>query len=303
MRSKPWPAPLGHGDLVGVWAPASPPREDEVARGLQVLEGAGLRVCLASNLRAKKLYLAGGDEARLAGLHELLQAGVKALWAVRGGYGVMRLLPRIPWDQLASWGGWLVGYSDLTALHCAACRRFPRVTIHGPMVTALGRAKLATARVLAMVQGEPPKVLFRFSPRAVLRGGRACGWLVGGNLSLLASLVGTPYEPPWEGVVLAVEEVGEPGYRLDRLLTQLALAGKLERLAGVLVGGLSRCGRGEAGFRAAFAERLLELTPSRCPVVMGLPFGHLRRNLAFPVGAAVVLDTDRGTVCLEEDGD
>jgi len=286
------------GEAIGVWAPASAPRWEEVERGVEVLQRAGFAVQVAANVRQRSGYLAGDDAARLAGLSSLLAKGVRALWAVRGGYGVMRLLPQLPWEELAAWRGWLLGYSDLTALHCAAASRLPVATLHGPMVTGLGRSPEATARVLGIVQGQLPQPLFRFSPKAVLRGGKATGVLQGGNLSLLAALVGTPYEPPWEGVILALEDVGEPGYRLDRLLTQLALAGRLAGVAGVLVGRLARCGRGDAGFREAFAARLAEVFPS-CPVVFGLDFGHVRRNLAFPVGCQVLVDADRGVVRLE----
>ncbi|MGC8916331.1 MAG: S66 peptidase family protein [Thermoanaerobaculum sp.] len=296
------PPSLAPGDAVGVWAPASAPAWGEVERGVRVLRDAGFEVALAANLGRKTGYLAGSDEERLSGLEELVASGCRALWAARGGYGVMRLLPSMPWDLLASWGGFLIGYSDLTALHAAALSRLPFATFHGPMVTALGRSREATERVLAALTGRVPRELFRFGRGRILRPGKAFGPLVGGNLSLLASLVGTPYEPPWEGVVLALEDVGEPGYRLDRMLTHLALAGRLEKVAGVVVGALARCGRGEPGFRESFFRRLLEVVPERCPVVVGLPFGHVRRNLAFPVGVAVVLDTQKGMLDMEDPG-
>lgn len=298
ISGKPLPRPLAPGEVVGVWAPASAPRWDKVERGVELLRRAGFKVEVAPNVGQRRGYLAGDDAERLAGLSGLLARGVRALWAARGGYGVMRLLPQLPWEQLARWGGWLVGYSDLTALHCAALLRLPVATLHGPMVTGLGSSPAATERVLGFLQGQLPQPLFRFSPKAVLRKGRVRGVLLGGNLSLLAALVGTPYEPPWEGAILALEDVAEPGYRLDRLLTQLSLAGRLQEVAGVVVGRLARCGRGEPGFRQAFAGRLLELFPS-CPVVFGLDFGHVRRNLAFPVGCTVLLDCEQGVVGLE----
>lgn len=297
--SKPLPPPLVPGDGIGVWAPASAPRWEEVERGVEVLRRAGFEVKLAANVGTKTGYLAGSDGERLGGLSELLDSGCKALWAVRGGYGVMRLLPAIPWEVLAGWVGFLIGYSDITALHAAALERLPYATIHGPMITSLGRSAEATARVLGFLQGQVPSVLFRFSQQKVLRAGVARGFLMGGNLSLLASLVGTPFEPPWEGAVVALEDVEEPGYRLDRMLTHLALAGRWERVAAVVVGKMARCGRGEAGFREAWHRRLLEVVPAGCPVVVDLPFGHVRRNLAFPLGVGVVLDTEKGVLTME----
>ncbi len=297
--SKPLAPPLVPGDCIGVWAPASAPRWEEVERGVEVLHRAGFAVKLSFNVRTKTGYLAGTDDARLSALLQLLDAGCRALWAVRGGYGVMRLLPSIPWEVLARWQGFVIGYSDLTAFHAAAMERLFYATVHGPMITSLGRCAEATARVLDLLQGNRPPVLFRFSQRKVLRPGLATGFLMGGNLSLLASLVGTPFEPPWEGAVVALEDVGEPGYRLDRMLTHLALAGRWRQVAAVVVGKMARCGRGEAGFREVWQRRLLEVVPEGCPVVVDVPFGHVRRNLAFPVGVGVVLDTEKGVLTME----
>lgn len=297
--SKPLPPPLAPGDAIGVWAPASAPRWEEVERGVEVLRRAGFAVKLSANVQTKTGYLAGSDSERLSGLFQLLDAGCRALWAVRGGYGVMRLLPSVPWEVLARWSGFVIGYSDLTAFHAAALERLPYATVHGPMITSLGRSEEATSRLLSFLQGSWPPVLFRFGKRRVLRPGLARGFLMGGNLSLLASLVGTPFEPPWEGAVVALEDVEEPGYRLDRMLTHLALAGRWQQVAAVVVGKMARCGRGEAGFREAWYRRLLEVVPQGCPVVVDLPFGHVRRNLAFPVGVSVVLDTEKGVLTME----
>lgn len=268
--------------------------------GVAVLRAAGFEVAIAKNVTKKRGYLAGEDQERLEGLLELLETGARALWAVRGGYGVMRLLASFPWETLRSWDGWIVGYSDITALHCAALRRFPWATVHGPMVVGLGRSEAATKRILALVQGKIPQPVFRFGQKAALRDGVASGPLVGGNLSLLTSLLGTDFEPPWDGAIVALEDVGEPGYRLDRALTQLGLAGRFGRINGLVLGRFARCAAGEPESRCLLAERLLALTPESCPVVVGLPFGHVRRNLAFPLGKIVTLDTYRGVVRLEE---
>lgn len=297
--NKPLPPPLAPGDAVGVWAPASAPRWEEVERGVEVLRSAGFVVKLSANVQTKTGYLAGSDDERLLGLFQLLDAGCRALWAVRGGYGVMRLLPSVPWELLSRWGGFVIGYSDLTAFHAAALSRLPYATVHAPMIISLGRSPEATSRIVGFLQGNAPPVLFRFRKRKVLRPGLAKGFLMGGNLALLASLVGTPFEPPWDGAVVALEDVEEPGYRLDRMLTQLALAGRWQRVAAVVVGGMARCGRGEVGFREAWHRRLLEVVPEGCPVVVGLPFGHVRRNFAFPVGVSVTLDTEKGVLTME----
>lgn len=267
---------------------------------MAVLQQAGFRVLTARNVTRTRGYLAGEDQERLGGLLELLETGARALWAVRGGYGVMRLLASFPWETLRSWDGWIVGYSDITALHCAALQRFPWATVHGPMVVGLGRSEAATKRILGLVQGKIPQPVFRFGQKAVLRAGVASGPLVGGNLSLLTSLLGTDFEPPWDGAIVALEDVGEPGYRLDRALTQLGLAGRFGRVNGLVLGRFARCAAGEPESRRLLAEQLLALTPESCPVVVGLPFGHVRRNLAFPLGKIVTVDTYGGVVRLEE---
>lgn len=290
------PQPLESGDPIGVVALAGPVDITRLARGLEIIAGQGYRVVEAPNLRARQAYLAGGDEERLAGLEAVLGAGVRAVLMARGGYGTTRLLPRLPWGRLAEFGGWVVGFSDTTALHAGLAERSRFATLHAPMVTSLARHEESSRRLFAWLRGEGSVELFRFSRAHVVRGGAVRGVAIGGNLSLLASLVGTPWEPDYSGAVLFIEEVGEPGYRLDRLLTHLMQASRLERVAAVIVGGCVRCGRSEPGWRARWRAVLAEAVPSSAPVVEGLPFGHGVVNVPFPLGVEVEVDTQHGTV-------
>lgn len=275
---------------------AGPVDPERVSEGLALLRDLGFEVVPSPNLDRRTGYLAGGDDERLAGLEHLLDQDIDVLIAARGGYGTARLLPRLPWGHLAAWGGWVVGFSDVTALHAALAGRFPVATLHGPMVTTLSRDHRSTALLMAWLRGRAPGELFDLSAATVLRHGRARGPAVGGNLSVLGALEGTPYRPSYEGAVLLVEDVGEPGYRLDRVLNQLRQTEALSRVAAVLAGELCDCGRNEPGFQTRWHELLLEAAPADVPVVAGLPFGHGTVNLPFPLGGMLDVDTRRGTV-------
>lgn len=266
--------------------------------GIAWLHGAGFATVEAANTRMKAGYTAGDDAARVGGLEDLLKEGVDALWASRGGYGVMRVLPRIPWDRLGDWGGWVVGFSDVTALHAGLQGRAGLASVHGPMVGSLARHEPSAWRTVDLLLGHQPRRLMKVSAAQVVRGGRVSGRSVGGTLTMLAALSGTPYEPDYDGAVLFLEDVGEPLYRLDRLLTQLRLSSRLGKVRAVLSGRLEQCGTGERGWRARWRELLAEVAPRGAVVVEGLPFGHGLVNTPFPLGVDVVVDTVRGELVL-----
>jgi muramoyltetrapeptide carboxypeptidase len=275
---------------------ASAPTASALAGGVSWLEAAGYRVRVAGPWPRRGAYTAGTDEERAAAIHALVDSGVKALIAARGGYGVMRLLPLLDWDRLAAWGGWLVGFSDITALHAAATRRFPCASLHGPLAVTL-RRHAPSARLLGeWLAGRAPQRLFSFGERRVVRPGRARGIAVGGNLSLLAALVGTAWEPDYDGSVLFLEDVNEPGYSIDRLLTQLRLSSRLGRVKAVVAGRMARCGLGEVGWRERWPRLLAEAAPEAAVIVEGLPFGHGVANVPIPIGVEVEVDSVRGTV-------
>jgi muramoyltetrapeptide carboxypeptidase len=290
------PPPLRPGDTVGVVAMASAPSAATLGGGVAWLEKAGFRVRVAGPGARRGEYTAGKDQDRAAAVHELIDGGARALLAARGGYGVMRLLPLLDWERLAAWGGWVVGFSDVTALHAALASRFPCATLHGPLAVTLRRHP-PSARLLAdWLAGREPRRLFAFGPRRVVRAGRARGISVGGNLSLLAALVGTPWEPEYDGAVLFLEDVNEPAYSVDRLLTQLRLSSRLRRVRAVVAGRMARCGLGEAGWRERWLSLLAEAVPDAAVIVEGLPFGHGVANVPIPLGVEVEVDTARGTV-------
>jgi muramoyltetrapeptide carboxypeptidase len=287
--------PLRRGEPIGVVALSGPVTDERLDAGLAALASWGHPLVEAPNLRSRRGYLAGDDEARLAGLDVLLDRGVRTIVAARGGYGSTRLLERLPWRRLAASGVCLVGHSDLTAVIAPlAASGVPQV--HGPMVAA-GLARTSNARRLhSVLAGElVGRPLFRFREAAVVRSGAATGRAVGGNLATLAALAGTGREPDLDGAVLFLEEVNEPAYRIDRMLTQLAASARLEQVVAVVGGSLVGC-RPASTRERLWQGLLLELAPPRAVVVTGLPFGHGADNRAFPLGVPVEVDTDAGVV-------
>jgi len=280
--------PLG---VVALSGPVDPARLDD---GLQVLRSWGNPVLLASNLRDRETYLAGSDDDRLGGLLELLDRGVRTIIAARGGFGSTRLLDRLPWDRLIADEVRFVGFSDLTAILSPLASSV--VQIHGPMAAAgLDRPSNAE-RLRALLEGRlVGKTLFPIPSVCVLRHGAADGIARGGNLSLLSALMGTRWEPDFNDSVLFVEEVSEPPYRLDRLLTHLRGSASFGGVKALIGGSLHAC-RPKPECLSRWCKLLLESVPESVPVIVGMPFGHATRNLAFPVGASVEVDTRRGAL-------
>ncbi len=235
-------------------------------------------------------FLAGDDERRLKELRDaLMDPEAVALVAARGGYGATRLLDRLHVDEIRRANKWLVGFSDVTALHALWARAATR-SLHGPMVAWLGSASdLARAQWIAALEGTHPPIddLWSLGTDAV-----AEGHLVGGNLAVLAALAGTPHTPPLTGAILFLEEVGEAPYRIDRMLTTLRQAGWFDRVHGVLLGDFTACvGRHGVKVTDVLVDRLGNLG---LVVLGGAHCGHGPLNRSLPFGAHTRLDTRSG---------
>jgi muramoyltetrapeptide carboxypeptidase len=276
--------------VVRVVAPAGPLDPDRFRRGLEVLKS---RLGLVPRARGDVLsadgYLAGGDGRRLEEWREAAgDPEARAIWCARGGYGAMRLLQRLDPGPLVSSPKWLVGFSDITALH-ALLNDAGLATVHGPLVVNLPDLTSAAMDHLeallfgraAPARGGAPPPGAGLLGTAVIRPGRARGPLRGGTLSLLAHLCGTRWQPRLRGAILFLEDVDEKPYRLDRYLTQLGLAGALEGVAGVAVGRIA--GGDEPGQSPVETVRAL-VRDLGVPAVEGLPAGHGPENLALPLG-------------------
>lgn len=299
------PRRLGPGSVVAVVAPAGPVDEARLEQGLAVLRQRGYEVREGRHLRARDAYLAGDDDARAADLREALaDSDVAAIWCARGGYGSMRVLERFdprPWAA----GKLLLGYSDITALLCAFAQG-GGAACHAPMVLDLAPER-DFGPLWDLLERPRAPMSYRWpagrAPRC-LRPGRAEGRIVGGNLSLLASLAGTAFFPDLHGALLLLEDVNEPLYRLDRMLTQLRLSGRLEGVAGVMVGETRRPPERADAERAAFdadvdrlfLERLGDLS---IPILAGLPFSHQPPRWPLPWVRAR-MDAEAGELVLLE---
>lgn len=308
------PLALSIGERVAIVAPCSPFPRDTFDRGLRALESLGLQVTYGEGLFARhpgaEGYLAGDDARRLAELRSALADPTTSLLVpARGGYGLVRLLGS-PGDpatsgaagslceplslaEIAQARKLVVGYSDAAVLH-ELWARAGVPSIHGPMCTQLGEDPAALLRLRALLFGDDPgPISWAPLPVAQARGGRVSAVLRGGNLSVLAALCGTPLQPRFSGCIALLEDLNEPPYRLDRLVTQLLLSGALSGVRGVVVGDLVGPGEPSQGRAEAVAERLSGLG---VPVAFGAPFGHAGRNQPVAFGCSHALDADAGTL-------
>jgi muramoyltetrapeptide carboxypeptidase len=288
------PSPLlRRGDRVAVVATGFGVLPDLLDAGLQRLRRMGLVPVPGPHARDALGYLAGTDDDRAADLNAALRdPDLAGVWFVRGGYGTARILDAVDWRALARRPKTFVGFSDLTAFFAAASRRPGARCLHGPTVADLAtEGAWHEASLRAALAGRAQ--VFRPARAQVLVEGSATGKLVGGNLTVLAHLLGTRAAPRFDGAVLFLEEVGEEAYRVDRLLTHLASAGVFERVAAVLLGHFDapatrRAYPPDVPVESVLGERLSRL---RVPVVSGVPSGHRRGKWTLPMGGLVAIDT------------
>ena len=303
MNSQPiLPPRLRRGDTIGLFCPAGPVRDAERLRaGIRLIEDLGFAVKIQGPATPADGYLADSDEQRAAHLHELWHdEEIKAIAAIRGGYGCLRMIELLDWDLFRRHPKFLVGFSDVTALLNILVDRAGLVAVHGPMAATLARSdEQSRASLFALLTGTFEE---RLKPKGVeiLRGGTGRGRLVGGNLTTLVHLLATPWECSWDGCILVLEDTGEPLCRLDRMLTHLALAGRLQRLAGLVLGDfdLGHDDLANVRLQEAVWTRVLELAPPGYPIWARFPVGHRQRNLALPIGMEAVLESDTGTLAL-----
>ena len=293
MRSIVPPA-LSPGDRIGVAAPGGPVRRESVERGMAYLAARGFRPVAGRSLERRHAYLAGEDHERLDDLNQLIaDPDIRAVWFARGGYGSARIVQGVDFAALRRSPKALIGYSDITVLQSAAWTEARLQTFHGPLVTELGDPARFDERSLWSALSATPGGRSHAVPAAsVVRPGRGDGPLLGGCLSLLVSLVGTPYEPPLHGSILFWEEVNEEPYRIDRMLGHLRLSGRLAGLRGMIVGRLVGCEAEDPANNLPLAEILrTHLAGTDYPVVVDFPAGHCDGKVTLPIGREVLLDT------------
>jgi muramoyltetrapeptide carboxypeptidase len=289
--------PNGH---IAVLAASSPSELGRIEIAKRNLEARGFRVSLAPNIAEHhRGYLAGNDDVRLQHLNDALRADdVDAIFFSRGGYGAMRILDRIDYEALRRNPRPVVGFSDITALHQAFAIHSEVASFHGPMLNSdfYNGLSLENDRwCWWMLSGEAP-LEHRFHHDQVVSEGEAEGTLFGGCLSITTALTATPYDYWIDGGIWFWEDVDEPVYRIDRMLTHLRLSGRLQKVQGVLIGKLKGCGN-EAE-QSAFLQEFFG--SSGIPVVRDLPFGHYGDNLLLPIGSVVRLSTAEGSLTVTQ---
>jgi len=293
------PAPLKRGAKIGVVAPAGCVDDELLFAGVDAVRQEGFQVELAPAVHDRKGYLAGDAEKRARDLEDFFcRSDLAAIFCARGGFGSIQLLPHLT-ERIRLHPKVFAGYSDITILLNWLLQRCGMVTFHAPMVAmdfARGLTQRSRDQFWGTLTGE--KWMWQVAVGEIIRPGKVQGEMMGGCLSVLVTTLGTPYEIDTVDKLLFLEDVGEKPYRVERMLTHLKMAGKLEKLAGLVFGDFTQCsGEGPRDIRAIVGE-LFHKAPY--PVVMGMPAGHGQENLTLPFGVAMALDTYEGTLSLIE---
>ena len=312
-----WPDSLRPGDTIMFVAPAGDLQEERIRQAKSRLEARGFKVVMRQDLFDKEGYLAGTDKRRAKELMQaFLDPDVKAVFSGRGGYGTMRILDRLDYKKIRAHPKILVGFSDITGLHLALNRQAGIVTFHSP--TSFWRLDSETEGMRPFTQEYLLRAVIddgaatndgytieipEDAPRPVALGrGTARGRLAGGNLSMISALEGTPFSVDTRDAILLLEDTREAPYRIDRMLKQLELAGKLETLRGAVLGQFTRNYDREEDQMTADPRFTVDgvlrqyFEPLGIPVLMNYPVGHSPYNATLPLGAQVEIDADQGTL-------
>lgn len=293
------PAPLKKGDKVGYIAPAGPIVKERLKGAIKALECLGLKVVLGKNCTLEHGYLAGKDNLRADDINEMFEnKDIKAVYALRGGYGCARLLDKINFTAIRENPKALFGYSDITMLHIAINQRCNLITYHAPMpATELykGIDKFTLNSLKKMIFANDLKGNL-YNPRSKkiksIVDGKACGKLTGGNLSIICSSLGTDNEIDTNNKILFIEEIAEEPYKVDRMILQLIQAGKINDCAGIILGYFSSCEASNPQQSLTISEVIEELIePCGKPVIADVACGHSMPSLTLPMGAEVLIDS------------
>ena len=296
------PPHIQRGDVIGICAPAGPPNRNALEKGIQYIESLGYRVTLSRNIFRRHGYLAGTDRQRVSDLHELfLDKKVKVIFAARGGYGTQRILPLLNYSLIKKKPKLVVGYSDITALQLALFTKAGLTSVTGPVVadmpgTFRKQSEELFWRTLTSTKPLPP---LQSNPEFKIPTGQrfSTGKLMGGNLSLITALIGTPFFPRRNDMILLLEDIDERPYRLDRYLQQVKLNGVIARSKGVVLGDFTDCtpakGKPSLSIASVFQETFQDYS---YPIVSGFRYGHVKNSLTLPIGVTVTLDSKRNEV-------
>ena len=304
------PKRLNIGDTIGLIAPGSFITEDELKESVNNIESLGFKTAYTENILARDGYLAGTDQQRTSDLHEMFtRKDIEGIVAARGGYGCTRILPFIDYELIKMNPKVLLGYSDITALLYAIYTKSGLVCFHGPVgISTFNDYSICNMKNV-LIYPYQTYTMYNLEDEEnnnseiyTIRSGKASGELIGGNLSLAVSLIGTPYDVDTSGKLIFLEEVDEEPYRIDRMLTQMIEAGKFEKASGVILGNFSGCepkkdDKNSFSLKEVLFSRLYELN---VPVVYGMSFGHIKNKLTLPVGIKAEFNSVDQTITLLE---
>ncbi len=288
------PSPLQKGDYIGIAAPSGP--VTSISYGIRMLQDAGLQTIVSSDIARRDNYLAGTDHRRIQELHDLFRnPKVKAIWAIRGGFGCARIINGLDYDLIKQNPKIIIGFSDLTVLLNTIQQQTGLITFHGPVLSTIMRDGSEVLNDCLNTLSRPISANIKIKGLEILRPAEAEGRLVGGNLTCLLSLLGTPYEPDWQNAILLLEDINEPAYKVDRMLTQLQQAGCLDRLNGIILGDFLDNELRTLSDIELIWQRILDIS-TNIPVWANFPMGHGSRNMILPLGLPVLMDSNSGNL-------
>ena len=291
------PTRLQPGDTIGVVAPAGPFDIDLFKRGIATLKAIGYRVFQPEGLALRDRFLAGSDHHRADLINQLFaDPDINGIFCARGGYGTLRLLDLIDYDLIWQNPKVFIGFSDISTLIWVFLDRCGLVTFHGPVITTLGKANSETVASLAAALSSRIPMEISASNAEVIQSGTCQGTVTGGNLATLCHLVGTPYAPKFRDSIVILEDVVEAPYKIDRMLSQMRMAGCFKGMAGLALGTFSDCG--DIGDVLDIVRDVFKDTD--VPILAGFDIGHGPINLTLPMGISAVLDTEKQTLSYTE---
>ena len=287
------PEYLKAGDKIAIVAPAGKIASEKVELAAKILESWGLIVEIADHIYDNYFQYASKDSERILDFQKALDnINIKAIFCARGGYGSIRIIDKLDFSTFKKSPKWIVGFSDITILHSQIHSNYKIETIHGIMAAGLNLVTSNTESVQSLKQALfGLKLNYEFDLSPLSRKGKANGILVGGNLAILCSLIGSDSDIPTKGKILFIEEIGEYLYRIDRMMWTLKRAGKLDKLAGLVVGGFTDIPDKASDFGKSAYEIVAEAVKDyKYPVCFGFPAGHMEDNRALILGREVNLD-------------
>lgn len=285
------------GDTIGIVAPAGPFDRKKFDRGVTVLKAMGFHIVIPDDIYTKNGYLAGPDIHRASLINTFfVDRKIKAIICARGGFGSMRILSLLDFESIKKNPKIFIGFSDISAILSVLYTKCGFVVFHGPMVTCLGDTSRKTSKALLSAVSSEAGLAIMPKTGITIRHGLASGPVAGGNLTTLCHLIGTPFEPMFKGHILFLEDKGEAGYRIDRMLSHMKLAGCFEGLAGLVLGSFEDCGP---------VSEIVEIVDNifkedNIPILAGFEVGHEKNNITIPIGLNATLDVDRQLLSFHE---